>query len=117
MQGKCVGQDTYQNLVQAGVDFISLMHEEEEEAGMEHEHEERDNIRHRFARSISRQISEQGGVCLRSTKLVESNLSVMSAATSASVYVSITYLYMLLSLLLVLLLLLFCSCCCSYCCC
>lgn len=88
MQGRCVGQDTYQNLLQSGVVFISLMHEEEEVAGVEHEHEERDKIRHRFVRSISRQMSEQGGVCLRNTKLIESNLSVMSAATSASVYVS-----------------------------
>lgn len=110
-QGECIAKGNYQDLCRAGVDFMTLCAEEDEDKDSAIDDDDDINVKPEFKRqfsrrlNLSRQFSRQdsippsdkveilrGSSCHLSHRLsqrLESTLSVTSAATEVSVYVSV----------------------------
>lgn len=84
LQGKCEACGSFEELAHSDLDFISLLKEAKNDDKDDKQDKDGGQV---LTRQISRQ--SERSVCLRSSKLVESSLSVLSAVTSpSSVYVS-----------------------------
>ncbi|XP_032238396.2 ATP-binding cassette sub-family C member 4 isoform X2 [Nematostella vectensis] len=83
-QGQCIDKGTYQQLSRNDSGFLSLLAEEvEEETGNE---SDGDDGSTRFGRPVSKQLSVEEVVRKRAGNVVDSCMSIMSAATTLTVY-------------------------------
>ena len=105
LQGECIGQGTYQELSKTNVDFMSLLIEEEDDDSAIESDSESSGARtkRQISRQFSRQFSRQSSLttgrlrsdshrasCYKHSELFDSTVSVTSAVTDMSIYVSIS---------------------------